>query len=66
MSTLKVKEEGFSELISNPAGLPVKNECSNQIRKEHNRWKKDVSVAKQEKPVESMSYWQVVSASVSL
>ncbi len=66
MSDLKTMEEGFSEIIPNDEGTPMKGERSDEIRKEHNRWKKEVRNIKKEQSLEELSYWEVQSSCVTL
>ncbi len=66
MSDLKSMEEGFSELIHNEEGIPCSNKRSDEIRKEHNRWKKEVRDIQNEQSLEELSYWEVQSSCVAL
>ena len=66
MSDFKSSEEGFNERIPNPAGIPMQEDDSNKIRKEHNRWKKEIQEIKKDRSIKGLSYWQVVSTSVAL
>jgi hypothetical protein len=66
MSDLKSMEEGFSEFIPNEEGIPQTGERSEEIRKEHNRWKKEVREMKNEQSLEELSYWEVQSSCLAL
>ena len=38
------KETELRELIPNPVGVPCRNEYSEELRKEHDRWKEEIDV----------------------
>ncbi len=58
-------EESFSEMITNPVGVPGDNKDSEKIRVEHRRWKKELE-SKRCNKVSKLSYWQRVSITTSL
>jgi|GEM_PF-2341451 len=66
MSIHKTKKEGFSELIPNEVGLTMSNENSKKIRREHNRWKREIRTIEADRSLEGLNYWQLASACVAL
>jgi len=66
MTDLKSMEEGFSKLIPNDEGIAGIGERSDEIRKAHNRWKKEIRDIKKGQSLENMTYWEVASSCVSL
>ena len=58
--TIEIEGE-FSELIPNPAGIHCKNENSEQLRKEHDRWKNETTTIPN-KAFSKLKYWEKVSA----
>ncbi|MFT4667396.1 MAG: hypothetical protein ACI9RM_001812 [Ulvibacter sp.] len=58
-------EDTFSELIPNPSGIPCKNENSEKLRKEHDRWKEEMDKNRCEK-FSQLHYWENVSICTAL
>ena len=46
MNDLKSMEEGFSKIIPNPAGIPIREEDSLKIQNEHIRWREEIQQIK--------------------
>ena len=61
---VKIKDE-FSEIITNPKGIPCRNKNSEHLRKEHNRWENQIKTIPG-KSFSKLEYWQVVSSCTML
>ncbi|MBR9920701.1 MAG: hypothetical protein GYB31_07655 [Bacteroidetes bacterium] len=66
MSNSKDFDADFCDSMPNETGLPADNDRSSDIRKEHNRWKKEVKARKKDEKTEKQSYWQQQSSTVYL
>lgn len=63
-SNLETQEE-LETICPNPVGVPCQNENSEEIRKEHNRWKDEIRSRKEDKTYSS-TYWKNKSSCVAL
>jgi hypothetical protein len=58
-------QDGFSEIITNEAGLPCEEAQSEKVRKAHRKWKNEVDARRSTRGAR-VSYWRRKSSTASL
>jgi hypothetical protein len=62
--TIEIEDE-FSELVPNLAGIPCRNERSEELREEHDRWRKEIDKNRC-KAFSHLHYWEKASICTTL
>ena len=65
MQKIKQENEEISQLPPNFNGIPCKNETSEELRREHNRWKRESKII-HKKAATALKYWEKMSACTTL
>ena len=58
-------QKELTETIPNPVGVPLQSEDSEQLRKEHNRWKDEIN-ERNDDSRPTTAYWKNMSSCAAL